>query len=135
MPAIAGSGSIAAIRSPCAANDRVALPVPAPASTAVTPAPPQCASTSVTRSSGYPGRIRSYWSAASPNAMRRSGGGSPRSVPRTGDLVPERLEDRELGRGQRDVQRRHVLLQPLDPLGAGNRRDRHAKPVALRVDP
>ncbi len=49
---MAGSGSTAAIRRPRAANARVALPVPAPASSAVTPVPPQCASTASTRAAG-----------------------------------------------------------------------------------
>jgi len=49
---MAGSGSTAVIRTPRAANARVALPVPAPASTAATPVPPQCASTASTKGTG-----------------------------------------------------------------------------------
>jgi hypothetical protein len=52
MPAMAGSGSSAVILRPLAANARVALPVPAPASSAVIPGPPQCASTASTRGAG-----------------------------------------------------------------------------------
>ena len=57
------------------------------------------------------------------------------SVAGADDLAAQGVQDGEFLRGQADVQGGDVLLQPLDPLGTGDRRQADAEPVLLGVDP
>ena len=57
------------------------------------------------------------------------------SVARAHHLLRERGQGGQLIGGQCDAEDGNVLLQPLDPLGAGDGHHRHSQHVGLRVHP
>jgi Kef-type K+ transport system membrane component KefB len=57
------------------------------------------------------------------------------SVAGADDLAAQRIQDGELVRGEGDIQGGHVLLEPLDALGTGDRGHANAEPFLLGVNP
>src|ERR1017187_2604936 len=57
------------------------------------------------------------------------------SVAGPDDLAPQRVQHGQIVGAERDIDGGHVLLEPLHPLGTGNRDDGDAEPLPLRMHP